>query len=310
MKVKLLLISLLFSNVAFSQFKNKAELKKVSSEMLSIIKKHSIVSDSINWKDFDAEISKSVDSIQDVEKGGFIVYKIQKILAEYGDKHSKYVNKTLVSDYNSKKDSIFLPTSKLINRNIGYLKLPIHLSMNQNENFKYADTLRKQIEYLDENNKIKGWIVDLRNNSGGNMWPMIAGLNPLLEDGTVGFFVFKNGKTSWISKSNRLGLKNFYKIKNLNSKIALLIGPETGSSGEMTAVSLLGMKNSKSFGEKSAGYTTSVWQYKLSNGASLFLADSYIEDRNHIPYRGKISPDAEVGDLEIIEKATNWIDEN
>lgn len=34
-----------------------------------------------------------------------------------------------------------------------------------------------------------GWIVDLRGNGGGNMWPMIAGVGPVLGEGTAGAFV-------------------------------------------------------------------------------------------------------------------------
>ncbi len=34
-----------------------------------------------------------------------------------------------------------------------------------------------------------GWIVDLRDNPGGNMWPMVAGLGPILGEGVLGFFV-------------------------------------------------------------------------------------------------------------------------
>jgi len=31
-----------------------------------------------------------------------------------------------------------------------------------------------------------GWIVDLRGNGGGNMWPMLAGVGPVLGEGVVG----------------------------------------------------------------------------------------------------------------------------
>jgi peptidase S41-like protein len=36
---------------------------------------------------------------------------------------------------------------------------------------------------------MRGWIVDLRDNRGGNMWPMIAGLGPILGEGVLGAFV-------------------------------------------------------------------------------------------------------------------------
>jgi hypothetical protein len=39
-----------------------------------------------------------------------------------------------------------------------------------------------------------GWIVDLRGNSGGDMWPMVAGLGPIIGDGVLGAFVAPDGR--------------------------------------------------------------------------------------------------------------------
>ena len=50
---------------------------------------------------------------------------------------------------------------------------------------KYADSLQYQIKLMD-NKYIKGWILDLRENSGGNCWPMLTGLGPLLGNGICG----------------------------------------------------------------------------------------------------------------------------
>lgn len=38
-----------------------------------------------------------------------------------------------------------------------------------------------------------GWVADLRRNSGGNMWGMLPGLQPLLGEGKVGAFVNRKG---------------------------------------------------------------------------------------------------------------------
>jgi hypothetical protein len=40
----------------------------------------------------------------------------------------------------------------------------------------------------------RGWIVDLRDNVGGNMWPMLAVAAALLDDGSLGFFVVPGGR--------------------------------------------------------------------------------------------------------------------
>jgi C-terminal processing protease CtpA/Prc len=35
---------------------------------------------------------------------------------------------------------------------------------------------------MDQGN-LAGWIVDLRNNGGGNMWPMLTGIGSILGEG-------------------------------------------------------------------------------------------------------------------------------
>ena len=68
-------------------------------------------------------------------------------------------------------------------------------------------------------------------------------------------------------------------MQGFKQNIAVLISDKTASSGEMTAISLLARENSKTFGNKTAGYTTANAMYKLSNGATLLLAVSYSMDK-------------------------------
>ncbi|ATP55628.1 hypothetical protein CPT03_03665 [Pedobacter ginsengisoli] len=67
----------------------------------------------------------------------------------------------------------------------------------------------------------------------------------------------KEQKNNWyyakgkcgVGKGVPLTVPNPYKIKNKNTKIAVLIGPRTSSSGEMTAISFIGKKTTRLFGE-------------------------------------------------------------
>ena len=58
-----------------------------------------------------------------------------------------------------------------------------------------ADQLQAAVQAQDRDGLV-GWIVDLRQNGGGNMWPMLAGIGPVLGDGTAGSFVFPEGMTT------------------------------------------------------------------------------------------------------------------
>ncbi len=66
------------------------------------------------------------------------------------------------------------------------------------------------------------------------MYPMIAGLGPLIDNGTLGHFISSNNKRQykWYYENGKCGagigtvvnIKNFYSPKNRNSKIAVLVG--------------------------------------------------------------------------------------
>ncbi len=108
---------------------------------------------------------------------------------------------------------------------------------------------------------------------------------------------------------------NTYKIKNNKSKIAILFDGNTGSGGEMTAVSFFGLPNVKSFGQKSAGYTTANVTFPLSNGGQLLLASAYIMDRTGKSYKSELTPDVLVSDLsntkndKVVSTAIEWLSE-
>lgn len=83
-----------------------------------------------------------------------------------------------------------------------------------------------------------GWIVDLRDNSGGNMWPMLNGLDPLLGPDPFGTFVEAGGSTPWVRTAEHaivaaVGLPPSaaprYALPHYEARVALLLGPDTAS---------------------------------------------------------------------------------
>jgi len=57
---------------------------------------------------------------------------------------------------------------------------------------KYTDELHDVSARLEAAHPT-GWIIDLRGNGGGNMWPMLAGIGFVLGDGPAGSFVLLDG---------------------------------------------------------------------------------------------------------------------
>ena len=82
--------------------------------------------------------------------------------------------------------------------NIGYVVLPRCSAKDNDGLLLYAADVRRILTDLSSQNP-KGWIIDLRGNTGGNMWPMLTGIGPILGDGAVGSFVAADGNVTWFT---------------------------------------------------------------------------------------------------------------
>lgn len=277
-----------------------AEVIKLKKEIFKIIKKNSMFTNSLDWNEVaqesDALKLNGNDSTDTKILFDFFTQKLRKT----GDKHSFFISKKSISKIIETPLPI-PPQADYLGEGIAWVKVPPCLTFDAVKDKAFANTIRSEIKRIDSGQKVSGWIVDLRHNTGGNMWPMLAGLNALIEDGTVGYFVDPNSnkKQAWISQNGKLNSStiNNYKIENIKVKIAVLIDSMTGSSGEMTAISFLGLPNVKTFGQPSAGYTTANQTYFLSNGSQLLLAVQFVADRAGKPYKDMIIPDVHVNDL-------------
>jgi len=292
------------------------EVKKFIEEFTDIIKQNAIYKDSLNWAAMQPDIDKLSKGLKTVNEAAVVTAYIMGKLRAAGDHHSFIQTRISAEGYAKSDLDPARPYAKLLNGKIGYINVPGFASINDTAGVHFATAIQQLIHGLDSANVINGWIVDLRNNSGGNMWPMIAGLGPLIGNGTLGYFVNARYENKWVYKNGNDGsvsVKNPYTVKSPGTKIAVLIGPGTVSSGEATVISFIGKPNVKLLGQPTGGYTTANNGFKLSNGAYLYLATSYEADRNKKKYLGKISPDilvdkpAKDNNDPAIDAATNWI---
>ncbi|MCB0851627.1 MAG: peptidase S41 [Bacteroidetes bacterium] len=214
---------------------------------------------------------------------------------------------------------------EIIQNAFGYITMPGLGSGDPKTLTDFADSLQNLIRRLDKE-KPKAWIVDLRNNTGGNCWPMLAGIGPVMGEGVSGYFIDVEGnKTSWgykkgssrsaKSKVTR-GTGKPYKLSQKNVPVAVLTGPSTASSGEIVTVAFRERPNTRSFGQPTQGLSTGNRQFRLSDGSSLFLTSSVYADRTEHLYGHKIAPDEiidfsaeEVGGESdpVIEAAIDWL---
>jgi C-terminal processing protease CtpA/Prc len=76
--------------------------------------------------------------------------------------------------------------------------------------------------------------------------------------------------------------------------VAVLVGPRTASSGEVTAMAFIGRPAARLFGQPTGGYTSANATYKLPDGAGLILATTTEADRTHQVHLGPLVPDEAV----------------
>lgn len=308
-----------FHNPVYSQNNSLGRATvKLNKEIFTILKNNSMFSDKLDWRSIEEE-SKTLSLTNNDSTNQQMLYQFYtKKLRAAGDKHSFFISGKRMKQI-AEAPVVERPQGDYLGDGVAWVKVPRCLSFDETKDALFADTIRRIIQKLDTQNNIAGWIVDLRHNTGGNMWPMLAGLNALIVDGTAGYFVSGNTekKRPWPNENGKISGKpaniSTYKIKNNPVKIAVLIDARTGSSGEMTAVSLLGLPNVKSFGQTSAGYTTANYTFNLSNGGQLQLARTYVADRNGKGYPEDIKPDVFIDDLSnnrndrVIAAAKAWL---
>lgn len=194
-------------------------------------------------------------------------------------------------------------------------------SVRNQQKVTFARLLQLQLKAEDAINRC-GWIMDLRANQGGNMWPMLLGIAPLLSTDAkrrevIGAFNIGATHQIWSIQSGRVLVEDRAPVE-LDSKahvlrhpappVAVLFGPNTGSSGEMLALAFRGRPGSRSFGQMTAGYSTANMPTRLPDGGMLLLTGSVAVDRNLRGDGGKLKPDVNVSDTEDASiAARRWL---
>ncbi len=298
-------------------------------EVVSILKENSIYSEKTEWDSLKVILNREYKSL---ENDTLKAHAVNRIFKEFDFKHHFFMSKEAAQRWKNQSDDMSdnktIPkhkyvTGKFIEPDIGYLKVPSFSSGDSVQLKLFAKIAQQEQKRLSDKGA-KKWIVDLTQNRGGNMWPMLAGLSPLIGDGKAGYFVTKSKDIvgTWNIENGDAFLEEndsiTYSVQIaqstidfVNHKTAILISGETASSGEALLMSFLGKKNVKTFGVKTANYTTSNSDFELSDGSILWVTVSYMADRNLRTYPNGISPMEKVQeDSLLIKKAIFWLNEN
>lgn len=223
------------------------------------------------------------------------------------------------------------PLAAIVDEGIGYLLVPGNGDSTPEEIARSAGRLRDAIESI-EKRVTRGWIVDLRLNGGGNLTPMLLGLQPLLGNGVVGGTRDRADRLvhEWVLDGDALAWRDaqgdrvFAKLDGRHARdfatapVVVLTGPLTRSSGQATALAFEGRARTTSVGEPTArGYTTALAPFALSDSLTLSLAVGFMADRTGAACRERVVPEHRVdgGDcFDVLEddakvrRAIEWLE--
>jgi C-terminal processing protease CtpA/Prc len=245
-------------------------------------------------------------------------YAIQFALTALGDRHSLFMrpNEVTVLQSGALDATNQQPAGEVLAKKIGYIHLSVFNGSEQAAT-EYATKVQAILRQLDSGNMC-GWVVDLADNRGGNVWPMVAGIGPLLDGEIVGAFVDPDGqKQTWFYRDGQAGINTdvkrhvrppAYRLKGTAPVVAVVTSGETASSGEAIAVTFRGRPHTRSFGTPTAGLSTGLVGHKLSDGAALLLAELTYVDRTGQHYGKEVIPDTQVvGSDQARQAALDWL---
>jgi carboxyl-terminal processing protease len=282
------------------------------SEIVSVIQRQWLFRARMDWMSFERQMfdrAAGATTIADAQDA------IRVGLSMLADKHSYYIRPdgSLVFNPESPTQSTgectpteFAPVATP--PDIGYLRATITPPTPKED---IQDALRKM-----DGPRVVGWIVDLRNSRGGNMWPAIAGLGTLLGEGTAGFFIDADDTaTPWgfADGAAFLGEQSIDRLispHRLSStgRVAVLTDTGVASSGEAVAVAFRARPNTRSFGTSTCGLSTAVNQFPLKTGGRIALVVATMADRTKTKYGGKIPPDELIEDpSRLVSRAVEWL---
>ncbi|MEM1283616.1 MAG: S41 family peptidase [Chlamydiota bacterium] len=225
-------------------------------------------------------------------------------------------NQSLADAYESGKSL----EAKVINKEYGYLLIPSMLlkDASQKELDQAGQKIYDAIAEVEQSNNIKGWIIDLRLNVGGNSNVMLAGLYHLLGNGSthLSLDIDKNVRTLTSIHDGTL-YKNHAKNTSIRPTlkpkphvpVALISGIMTTSAGEFVILGFRGRKNTIVVGEETYGMTTANDLYELPYDTKAAITESYGTDRSAC-FTKTIIPDIKVvkqHNFENLERDKNII---
>lgn len=265
-----------------------APAKEVLEAALSIARQHSLHRNTVAWDIVEPKVRALAAG---AEKSSEVYPAVSYLLSQLGDRHSFLLPPAQTTEFRTGGAQNPIPEVRAMPEGAGYISMPGYSGGESGAMRAYATRMHEALGGIIMSVPC-GWVLDLRPNTGGNMWPMLAGLKPFLGTAALGTFESPTGSSPpWIA-GQAVGVEPRSTLAALESSwVAVLTGPRTASSGEAVAIAFRGRPRTRSFGQPTAGLSTANATYPLPDGAMILLTTAVDADRTGRRYGDKVAPD-------------------
>lgn len=338
----MLLLALSLSFTSQAQTSGLNSNMELLDSIIAIMKVQSVYAEAVDWQEVEQKMKAQLPDDNNLES---LIPPVEYLFEALGDFHGGLLlngqryNRFYKSEYhypvsidivNEINQNDLQVDAQMLKGKIAYLKIP-HLFLYGPEQISEATTkIREKICSL-KAKKPKGWIIDLRTNTGGNMYPMFAGLGEILPNISLSgdsrdgasfasnwhnaaghFFMWGQPMTSTPLSCTEPTALNI----NESQKIAVLTSRYTASAGEAVASSLKSQKNIRLFGEITSGYSSTTGWFPLRENLILLPTVAYYISLDGTWHRNGVYPDQEIIEEikldsltsgKMIETAIKWL---
>ena len=293
-------------------------------EALTLLETQHVNRDAVDWKALKAEAWKRSEHAATIAE---TYPAIDYVIAALGERHTVLhrpptpmgATGTPTEPAPTRPFRMPEPTGEVVAGRYGYIRIPTFGAPADHPDADLFTAMSRRIILGHDRTGVCGWIVDVRGNTGGNIWPMADGLLPLLAprigagpywsfevDGKRSPVMLKDGRLTGEGVPERLAYET-RTAKRAEAPIAILIDSRTASSGEGVASMFKGLPGVRYFGEPTADYVTVNNPVSLADGAVIQMTVGYSIDRSGRRIAGPVEPDEKTTSEGAKAAAVSWL---
>ena len=285
------------SNVAAPDAALGPDAERELDSAFSIVRRASLWRDTVTW----SRVEVDVRALAAGSHSAADTYPaLRLLLARLGDHHSFFMRPQSAAAFGGEGAENPRAAVHVQATGVGYIAIPAYNGGDDLAAESYVRDAYDSLAVAIANGAgTCRWIVDLRTNTGGNMWPMLGALRTFVGEDGLGAFVTAGVSGPLWYAGDRVDVSPPAMLASLDSaNVAVLVGPRTASYGEAVAISFIGRARTRTFGLPTAGLSTGNIPVSLPDGAMLVVTTAVDADRSGKQYGEGIVPD------EVIARAS------